>query len=69
MIRHRNDIPIAVSNSDEGSPFNSDIFNRKINTCETVDNRIYFYSEIEREDILELTRDIKSLENDLLHRA
>jgi len=42
---------------------------RKINTCEVIDNRIYFYSEIEREDILNLNKSIRECSNSLIVRS
>jgi len=42
---------------------------RKVSTCETIQNRIYFYSDITREDILTLNRDIRNVNNELLSRA
>ena len=42
---------------------------RKINTCEVIDNRIYFYSEIEREDILRLNRELRDISNRMVTRC
>jgi ATP-dependent Clp endopeptidase proteolytic subunit ClpP len=41
---------------------------RKINTCEVVNNRIYFYSDIDTEPILELNKNIRETVNDCIHR-
>ena len=41
---------------------------RKITTVEVIDNRIYFYSEIYREDILNLNRTLRQTANDLIRR-
>jgi ATP-dependent Clp endopeptidase proteolytic subunit ClpP len=40
----------------------------KESVCETVDNRIYFYSDIEREQILTLNKRLRELSNDLVIR-
>uniref|UniRef100_A0A6M3LNC3 Putative protease n=1 Tax=viral metagenome TaxID=1070528 RepID=A0A6M3LNC3_9ZZZZ len=42
---------------------------RKVNTCEVIDNRIYFYSEIEREDILRLNRELRQISNQMVIRS
>lgn len=41
-------------------------WSRKINTIEVIDNRIYFYAEIYREDILSLNRQLRELRSSLI---
>ena len=36
---------------------------------ETVDNRIYFYSEIDRDKVLQLNKELRSLNNEILHES
>jgi ATP-dependent Clp endopeptidase proteolytic subunit ClpP len=47
------------------SNLNSDI---KQSVCETINNEIYFYSDIERQDILTLNKSLNQLKNDLVIR-